>query len=60
MLSNGSLLASGQISGFLEMDNFKERFGVFDPETSTYAFPTTRSGVIVAIVGASPAHFPYS
>lgn len=40
----------GQISGFLQMESFKQSFGTFDPKTSTYSFPTTRSGLIVGMV----------
>ncbi|TAQ89037.1 hypothetical protein B7494_g2633 [Chlorociboria aeruginascens] len=41
---------TGQISGFLEMDNFKQSFGTFYPSTGTYAFPTIHSGLIVGLL----------
>lgn len=40
---------TGQISGFLEMDNFKQRFGQLQPD-GTYAFSHVRSGLIVSMV----------
>lgn len=42
---------TGQISGFLEMDNFKRRFGQLQPD-GTYAFNNVRSGLIVSMVRA--------
>lgn len=40
---------TGQISGFLEMDNFKRRFGLRQLD-GTYAFNNVRSGLIVSMV----------
>jgi SP family sugar:H+ symporter-like MFS transporter len=40
---------TGQISGFLEMDNFKRRFGQRQLD-GTYAFNNVRSGLIVSMV----------
>ena len=36
------------------MDSFKRSFGVFNPRTNTYNFPTTRSGLIVGMVRKPP------
>lgn len=45
---------TGQISGFLEMDDFKQRFAdTTDPETGDLAFTNGRSGTIVALVSTS-------
>ncbi|KAF9884110.1 hexose transporter hxt1 [Aspergillus nanangensis] len=44
---------TGQISGFLEMDNFKQRFGQLQSD-GTYKFSNVRSGLIVALI-SSPA-----
>jgi SP family sugar:H+ symporter-like MFS transporter len=41
---------TGQISGFLEMENFKRRFGQRQLD-GTYAFNNVRSGLIVSMVG---------
>ncbi|EKG21571.1 Sugar/inositol transporter [Macrophomina phaseolina MS6] len=42
---------TGQISGFLEMDDFKRRFAdTTDPETGDLAFTNGRSGTIVALL----------
>ncbi|KAL3437993.1 hypothetical protein BDV09DRAFT_183183 [Aspergillus tetrazonus] len=40
---------TGQISGFLEMDNFKRRFGQRQLD-GTYAFNNVRSGLIVSML----------
>ncbi|KAI9370012.1 general substrate transporter [Aspergillus egyptiacus] len=40
---------TGQISGFLEMDNFKQRFGQPQPD-GTHVFNNVRSGLIVAML----------
>lgn len=42
---------TGQISGFLEMEDFLKRFAdTTDPETGKLAFTNGRSGTIVALV----------
>lgn len=40
---------TGQISGFLEMENFLERYGEQGPD-GTYKFSNVRSGLIVGLV----------
>lgn len=40
---------TGQISGFLEMRNFKQRFAQLKPD-GTYKFSNVRSGLIVSMV----------
>lgn len=40
---------TGQISGFLEMRNFKQRFAQLKPD-GTYTFNNVRSGLIVSMV----------
>ncbi|OJJ51905.1 hypothetical protein ASPSYDRAFT_96064 [Aspergillus sydowii CBS 593.65] len=40
---------TGQISGFLEMDDFKRRFGQLQPD-GTYTFNDVRSGLIVPLL----------
>lgn len=40
---------TGQISGFLEMDNFLQRYGELKAD-GQYHFTNARSGVIVALV----------
>jgi SP family sugar:H+ symporter-like MFS transporter len=40
---------TGQISGFLEMKNFLQRYGQLAPD-GTYYFSNVRSGLIVALV----------
>jgi SP family sugar:H+ symporter-like MFS transporter len=40
---------TGQISGFLEMHNFKQRFAQLKPD-GTYKFSNVRSGLIVSLV----------
>ncbi|KAL2801541.1 general substrate transporter [Aspergillus granulosus] len=40
---------TGQISGFLEMDNFLRRYGQLDSD-GTYYFSNVRSGLIVALL----------
>jgi SP family sugar:H+ symporter-like MFS transporter len=40
---------TGQISGFLEMPNFLQRYGEPGPD-GTYHFSNVRSGLIVALV----------
>jgi SP family sugar:H+ symporter-like MFS transporter len=44
---------TGQISGFLEMDNFLERYGQQKDDGTCY-FSNIRSGLIVGLVGSSP------
>ena len=46
---------TGQISGFLAMPNFLERFGQFNEKTGKYYFSNVRSGLIVALVSCSDA-----
>lgn len=41
---------TGQISGFLGMPNFLQRFGQFNTHTQKYYFSNVRSGLIVAMV----------
>ncbi|KAK8081078.1 hypothetical protein PG997_008896 [Apiospora hydei] len=41
---------TGQISGFLEMDAFKQAFGTLDAETGKYLFSSTRLGLIVGLL----------
>lgn len=41
---------TGQISGFLAMPNFLERFGQFNHQTGNFYFSNVRSGLIVALV----------
>ena len=42
---------TGQISGFLEMEDFLKRFGdTYDPETNKYGFSKVRSGTIVSLL----------
>ena len=43
---------TGQISGFLGMKNFQERFGQKDSTGDGYHFSNVRSGLIVALVRA--------
>lgn len=40
---------TGQISGFLEMNNFKQQFAQLKPD-GTYKFSNVRSGLIVSMV----------
>ena len=40
---------TGQISGFLEMNDFKQRFAQLKPD-GTYKFNNVRSGLIVSLV----------
>jgi SP family sugar:H+ symporter-like MFS transporter len=42
---------TGQISGFLEMDNFLRRYGELGSDGS-YHFSNVRSGLIVALVSS--------
>lgn len=44
---------TGQISGFLAMPNFLERFGQFNHQTGKYYFSNVRAGLIVALVSCS-------
>jgi SP family sugar:H+ symporter-like MFS transporter len=44
---------TGQISGFLAMPNFLERFGQFNEKTGKFYFSNVRSGLIVALVSSS-------
>jgi len=46
---------TGQISGFLAMPNFLERFGQFNEKTGKFYFSNVRSGLIVALVSSSVA-----
>ena len=53
LVSMGGLIFgfdTGQISGFLAMDNFRQRCGEFDPVTNTYFFSNVRSGLLVGMV----------
>jgi SP family sugar:H+ symporter-like MFS transporter len=43
---------TGQISGFLEMRNFKQRFAQLKPD-GTYHFNNVRSGLIVSMVSGT-------
>lgn len=43
---------TGQISGFLEMRNFKQRFGQL--KNGAYTFSNVRSGLIVSLVSYKP------
>lgn len=43
---------TGQISGFLEMENFLSRFGQFNASEGKYEFTNVRSGLIVALVSS--------
>ena len=40
----------GQISGFLAMNNFRQRFGEYDAITGSYYFSNVRAGLIVGLV----------
>ena len=40
----------GQISGFLAMENFRQRFGEYNPVTGLYYFSNVRAGLIVGLV----------
>ncbi|MCJ1283824.1 hexose transporter hxt1 [Xylographa opegraphella] len=40
----------GQISGFLAMDNFRQRFGEYDAITGLYYFSNVRAGLIVGLL----------
>lgn len=44
---------AGQISGFLEMKDFKQRFGQLQADGQSYAFGNVRSGLIVGLVSLS-------
>lgn len=41
---------TGQISGFLEMEDFLARFGQFNASTGKYEFSNVRSGLVVSLV----------
>ncbi|KAI9734048.1 MAG: hexose transporter hxt1 [Claussenomyces sp. TS43310] len=41
---------TGQISGFLEMNVFLERFGQYNDQTNKYYFTNVRSGLIVGLL----------
>lgn len=43
---------TGQISGFLGMEDFQQRFGQFNHSTGLYYFSNVRAGLIVALVSA--------
>ncbi|MCJ1250512.1 hexose transporter hxt1, partial [Trapelia coarctata] len=43
---------TGEISGFLTMENFLQEFGEINPDTGKYYFSNVRSGLIVAMVGS--------
>lgn len=43
---------TGQISGFLAMENFLSRFGEFNASKGKYEFTNVRSGLIVALVSS--------
>lgn len=43
---------TGQISGFLAMPNFLERFGQFKSQTGKFYFSNVRAGLIVAMVSS--------
>jgi SP family sugar:H+ symporter-like MFS transporter len=45
---------TGQISGFLEMRNYKQRFGQLKPD-GTWKFSNVRSGLIVSMVSGLPS-----
>ena len=47
---------TGQISGFLEMHNFKQRFAQLKPDGS-YKFNNVRSGLIVSMVSGNRCMF---
>ncbi|SCU95671.1 LAMI_0F03246g1_1 [Lachancea mirantina] len=40
---------TGTISGFVNMTDFKQRFGFYDPSSGTYYLSDVRTGLIVAI-----------
>ena len=44
---------TGQISGFLEMKNYKQRYGQRQ-SNGAYQFSDVRSGLIVSLVGGVP------
>ena len=46
---------TGEISGFLAMPNFLERFGQFNEKTGKFYFSNVRSGLIDAMVSSSVA-----
>ncbi len=50
---------TGQISGFLAMPNFLERFGQ-EHSDGTFYFSNVRSGLIVAMVSSSPLKAVFS
>ena len=53
MVSMGGLIFGydvGQIGGFLAIDNFKHRFGEYDPVEKSYYFSNIRAGLIVGLV----------
>jgi hypothetical protein len=44
---------TGQISGFLAMPNYLQRFGQFNSHTGKFYFSNVRAGLIVAMVSCS-------
>ena len=48
-------MLAGQISGFLQMPNFLQRFGE-DQGNGTYKFGNIRSGLIVGLVSLPIMH----
>lgn len=40
---------TGTISGYIQMENFKEKFGDFNNETNKYEIGTTKVGLIISI-----------
>lgn len=60
LVSMGGLIFgfdTGQISGFLAMDNFRQRFGEYDPVGNVYYFSNVRAGLLVGMVMRLPFAF---